>query len=60
MTTKTPEPRFGRFCLAYPSGTVVMAFYADDGEVRVTHYLAVVEAAEDSRVSVGTPEVGRP
>jgi hypothetical protein len=29
MTTETPEPRFERFRLAYPSGTVVMAFYAD-------------------------------
>ena len=55
MTTETPEPRFERFCLAYPSGTVVMAFYADDGEVRVTHPLAVVEAVEDSRVIVGIP-----
>ena len=63
MTTDTPKPRFERFCLAYPSGTVVMAFYGDGatlGEVRVTHPLAVVEAVEDSRVSVGIPEVGTP
>jgi hypothetical protein len=60
MTTETSEPRFERFCPAYPSGTVVMAFYADDGEVRVTHPLAGVEAVDDSRVSVGVPEVGRP
>jgi hypothetical protein len=60
MRTETPEPRFERFRLAYPSGTVVMTFYADDGEVRVTHPLAVVEAVDDSRVSVGIPEVGRP
>jgi hypothetical protein len=26
--TPKPEPRFERFRLAYPSGTVVMAFYA--------------------------------
>lgn len=40
MTTETPEPCYERFCLAYPSGTVVMAFYADGAtlcEVRVTH-----------------------
>jgi hypothetical protein len=60
MTTETPEPHFERFCLAYPSGTVVMVFYADDGEVCVTYPLAVVEAVDDSRVSVGIPEVGRP
>jgi hypothetical protein len=60
MTTETPEPRFERFCLASPSGTVMMAFYTDDGEVRVTHPLAVVEAVDDSRVSVGIPEAGRP
>ena len=59
MTTGTPEPRFERFCLAYPSGTVVVVFYADDGEGRVTHPLAVVEAVDDSRVSAGIPEVGR-
>lgn len=57
MTTETPEPRFERFCLAYSSGTAVMAFYGDDGEVRVTHTLAVVEVVEDSRVSFGIPEV---
>lgn len=43
MTTKPPSPlRVLR--LAYPSGTVVMAFYAGGApleEVRVTHPLAV-------------------
>ena len=28
MTTDTPEPCYERYRLAYPSGTVVMAFYA--------------------------------
>ena len=51
---ETPEPRYECFRLAYPSGTVVMAFYAGGApleEVRVTHPLAS-EAIEDSRVSV--------
>jgi hypothetical protein len=60
MTAETSEPRFERFCLAYPSGTVVMAFYAYDGEVRVSTPLAVVEAVEDSRVSVGIRAGGAP
>lgn len=59
MTTETtdapePEPRYERYILEYPSGTVVIAFYAGGttlGEVRVTHPLAVVEAVEASRVS---------
>ena len=61
MMTDPPAPefRFERFCLAYPSGTVVMAFYGDGatlGEVRVTHPLAVVEAIEDSLVEArGNP-----
>jgi hypothetical protein len=61
MTTETPEPRFERFCLAYPSGTVVMHYGggAALGDVRVTHPLAVVEAVEASWVSVGIPEAGR-
>ena len=52
--------RFERFCLASPSGTAVMAFYADGatlGGVRLTHTLAVIEV---SWVSVRIPEVGRP
>lgn len=41
MTTDTPEiePRYERYRLAYPSGTVVMSFYAGGAtleEVRVT------------------------
>ena len=49
--TETPER-------AYPSGAVVMAFYAGGampGEVQATHLLAVVEVVEASRVSVGIP-----
>ena len=56
--TETPEPRFERFRMAYPSGAVVMAFYAGGamlGEVQATHLLAVVEVVEASRVSVGIP-----
>jgi hypothetical protein len=55
--TPKPEPSFERFCLGYPSGTVVMAFYADGApleEVRVTHPLALVEVVEDSLVGVGS------
>lgn len=57
VTTDAPElaPRFERYRLTYPTGTVVDAYYGDGatlGEVRVTHPLAVVEAVEDSRVSV--------
>jgi hypothetical protein len=61
MTTETPEPRFERFCPAYPSGTVVMHYGggAALGEVRITHPLAAVEAVEASWVSVGIPEAGR-
>jgi hypothetical protein len=62
MTTETTKahehpPRYPkRYHLAYPSGTVVEAFYAGGApleEVRVTHPLAVVEAFEDSLVGVG-------
>jgi hypothetical protein len=55
MTAETPEPRFERFCLAYPSGTAVMAYYGDGaavGEEQASPLLAVVEAVEDSRVSL--------
>jgi hypothetical protein len=57
MTAETPEPRFERFCLAYPSGTAVMAYYyygggAAVGEVQASPLLVVVEAVEDSRVSL--------
>ena len=48
--TPEPEPRFERFRLVYPSGTMVMAFYAGGApleEVKVTHPLARVEAVED-------------
>lgn len=48
-----------RFRLTYPSGTVVMPFYAGGAsleEVAVTHRMAEVEAVEDSWVSVGLPE----
>ena len=55
MTTETPEPvpRFERFTVTYPSGTVIPSFYCGGvtlREVQVTHPLAVVEVVEDSRV----------
>ena len=49
-----PAPRFERFTVTYPSGTVIPSFYAGGAlleEVRVTHPLAVVEAVEDSLVA---------
>jgi hypothetical protein len=52
---RNPEPRYERYRLTYPSGTVVNAYYAGGApleEVRVTHPLAIVEGVEDSRVSV--------
>jgi hypothetical protein len=58
MMTDPPAPefRFERFCLAYPSGTAVMAYYygggAAVGEVQASPLLVVVEAVEDSRVSL--------
>lgn len=54
MTTDTPESRFECFHLAYPSGTVVDAYYGGGaalGKVKATHSLAVVKAVEASRVS---------
>jgi hypothetical protein len=47
----TPEltPHYERFTVTYPSGTVVMSFYAGGApleEVRVTHPLAVVVASK--------------
>jgi hypothetical protein len=60
MTTDTADPLFERFRLTYPSGTAVEAFYCGGAtlrEVRVVHPMAVVEAVEDSRVSV---EADRP
>ena len=54
--TDTPDltPCYERFTVTYPSGTVVMSFYAGGAplqEVRITHPLAVVEAVEDSLVN---------
>ncbi|MGH8584654.1 MAG: hypothetical protein ACREWE_00165 [Gammaproteobacteria bacterium] len=46
------EPRYERFRLTYPSGTVVESYYGPDGadleEVRVAHPLATVEPVEAS------------
>lgn len=50
------DARFARFRLAYPSGTMVDAYYCDGatlGGVRVTHPMAVVQAVDDSRVRRG-------
>ena len=57
MTTETPEPvpRFERFTVTYPSGTVIPSFYCGGvtlREVQVTHPMATVKAVSDSRVSV--------
>ena len=48
MTTDTPgpAPRFERFRLTYPSGTVIESYFAGGAtlrEVQVTHPIAVVE-----------------
>ncbi len=60
MTTDTPEPepepRYGRFIVRYPSGTVIQSCWTIEGggtlrEVQVEHPLAIVEADEDSRVT---------
>jgi len=47
--TPEPEPRYERFAVAYPSGTVIESFYAGGvtlREVRVTPPMAVVEVVE--------------
>jgi hypothetical protein len=50
VATKDPGPALHEgFRLTYPSGTVVMAFYAGrraPGRVRVTHPMATVEVVE--------------
>jgi hypothetical protein len=56
MTTETPtEPRFERFRITYPSGTVFDSYYLIEGggtlrEVQVEHPLAVIEADETTEV----------
>jgi len=52
MTTAAldPAPRFERFRLTYPSGTVIDAYYGDGAlleEVRVTHPMTTVEPIEE-------------
>jgi hypothetical protein len=50
MANRNPKPRYERFRLVYPSGTMMMAFYAGGApleEVRATHPLAV-ESVQDS------------
>ena len=47
--TPDPIPRFERFRLVYPSGTVIESYYCGGAtlrEVQVTHPLAVVEVVE--------------
>lgn len=44
-------PRFRRFRIVYPSGTVIEGYYHDGAplrEVQVAHPLAVVEVVEES------------
>ncbi len=53
IDTPEPEPRYERFRLTYPSGTVIDSHYGRaDGatleEVRVTHPMATVEPVEAS------------
>jgi hypothetical protein len=57
MTTDTPEPapRFERFRITYPSGTVLDSYYLIEGggtlrAVQLEHPLATVEAVEGSLV----------
>jgi hypothetical protein len=56
MTPDTPEPRFERLRLTYPSGTVFDSYYLSQGggtlrKVQVEHSLAVVEAYEATEVA---------
>ncbi|MGH8589437.1 MAG: hypothetical protein ACREXX_08925 [Gammaproteobacteria bacterium] len=47
--TPEPEPRYERFAVTYPSGTVIESFYAGGTtlrEVKVTHPMATVEPVE--------------
>lgn len=47
-----PEPRYDRFIIPYPSGTVIEAFYAGGAtlrEVQVLHPMATVEVAEEGK-----------
>lgn len=58
--TPEPAPRFERFRLTYPSGTVIDAYYASGATLReaeVSHPLAVVEAVESSRTPVEPSDV---
>jgi hypothetical protein len=53
MTTETTEPipRFERFRIEYPSGTVIESYCPGGApleEVRTTHPMATVSAVEDS------------
>ena len=43
-----PAPRFERFRVVYPSGTVIEAYYGPDGAPleEVTHPMATVEPIE--------------
>jgi hypothetical protein len=57
MTTEAPEPvpRYERFRVTYPSGTVIESYYLIGGggtlrQVQVEHPLAKVEADQDSLV----------
>jgi len=50
--TPEPAPRFERFRLTYPTGTVIESFYADGAtleEVRVMHPLARVEVVAEAK-----------
>jgi hypothetical protein len=56
-TTDPLEPRYERFLIRYPSGTVIESSWLIEGggtvqQVRLEHPLGVVEANEDSQVHV--------
>jgi hypothetical protein len=59
MTAEThqPVPRYERFTVTYPSGTVIESYYLIEGggtlrQVQVEHPMATVEPVSDSRMSV--------
>jgi hypothetical protein len=55
-TNVAPEPRYGRFRITYPSGTVFDSYFLVGGggtvrPVQVEHPLAKVDPVLDSRVA---------
>jgi hypothetical protein len=57
MTTDPPEPRYERFTVIYPSGTVINSVWCLEGggtlrAVQVEHPMAQVTPVENSRVHI--------